>query len=166
MDSLTNFLFWFLNSRIGIINNFSGIIAHEGVVTIPIYRNGQFQVEMVTILPNRPPWPGEHRHPHVDSYEVGLPGIAFTKNGKELAQAELIVPVQLGPETFVVCGCIRLFPTDFHGIKDTPQGGLIMSVQKWEDGTTPTSVGNDWIGEPSSEGHKKILVDKGNSAVI
>jgi hypothetical protein len=119
----------------------------------------------VILLPNSPAWPGEHRHPNVDSYEVAwFNTVNFTKNGKICNGPELLVPVEPTPGRFGMAGCVRLLPTDWHGTNQLPEGGALISVQHWLNEVEPTSVGMDWIGEPTTPGHAKLLAERGNSA--
>lgn len=144
----------------------NGIIAHESVVTVTLFRQGQYQVELVMLLPNAPAWPGEHRHPNIDSYEVAVdddnaPG--FTLNGEVFENPHFCVRVLLGADqgglpVYKLCPVLRLKPTDWHGtVPRGAKGGVLMSVQRWKDGVSPTSVGKDWEGEPVVEGHKRVL---------
>jgi len=135
-------------------------------MTMTLFRHPPYQVELVVLLPNSPAWPGEHRHPNVDSYEVAwYNSVDFTKNGELCNGPELVVPVQIGG---VVDNrlCVRLLPTDWHGTTPLKKGAALISVQKWLNGVTPTSVGLDWDGEPTTPGHKTILSERGNSALV
>lgn len=165
---LTNFLFWFLNQPIGMIQcpEEPGTLTHyESVFTLTLYRNDPWQVELVIIKPGLPPWPGEHCHPNVDSYEVTwYNNVNFTKNGKVVNGPELVVPVELAKGSFALAKCVRLKPTDYHGINNLPEGGSLISVQRWLNGVKPTSVGNDWRGQPTTEAHAELLRQRGNTA--
>ncbi len=173
-DPLTNFLYWFLASPIGMIkppdpsgiaNAFSSLNAHESVVTLTLFRNPPWQVELVILLPNSPAWPGEHCHPNVDSYEVAwFNTLNFTKNGTLQNGPELLVPVQIAPQQFSLMGAVRLRPTDTHGTNQLPAGGALISVQHWLNDVVPTSVGLDWHGTPTTPGHAAQLAEMGNSA--
>lgn len=167
-DELTNFLYWFLNEPIGLIKTPDeprALTVHESVTTLTLYRKAPYQVELVILHPNRPAWPGEHRHPNVDTYEVAwFNTLNLTKNGKIVAGPELNVPVQIGPGIFVHVECVRLLPSDWHGAQGMPAGSCLLSVQRWLNGVAPTSVGMDWEGEPTTEGHAELLKERGNSA--
>lgn len=167
-DELTTFLYWFLNEPIALLKcpeEDRTLTVHESVMTLTLFRRPPFQVELVVLLPNSPGWPGEHRHPNVDSYEVAWYNtVNFTKNGVICNGAELVVPVQIAQGVFVESGCVRLRPTDWHGTNQLKEGGALISVQHWLNGVEPTSVGNDWLGEPTTEGHAELLKLRGNSA--
>lgn len=161
MDILTNFLGWFLRKPIGLMSagprNGVIIMDHSSVSTMVLYRNKQFQVEFVLMKPNSPEWPGEHRHPNIDSYEVALYyPMQFIKNGQRLAGPEMQVPIEI--EGYLHrCDCVRLLPTDWHGAPATVGGAAILSVQHWLNDVEPTSVGLDWEGQPTTAGHKQQL---------
>ena len=168
-DDLTKFLYWWLHQKQAMTLvplGENGLIAHESVVTLTLFRVMQYQVELVILLPNAPAWPGEHRHPDVDSYEVAIDednASNFTRNGQDVSMPDLVVPVDLGTDNNGIplvkkCLCVRLKPTDWHGTKPLgAKGGVLISVQKWRDGVKPTSVGKNWEGEPVVAGHGEIL---------
>lgn len=165
MDALTEFLHSSLNSRIGLATlaprSQTTVMAHSSVSTFVLYRHQQFQLELVLIHPGSPEWPGVHRHPNVDSYEVALfLPIQFKKNGELVPGPELQVPVDLGVGT-ILADCVRLRPTDWHGALAQPQGAALLSVQQWLNGVEPTSVGLDWEGQPTTEGHAQQLANHG-----
>lgn len=169
---LTNFLNWFLRQApVGLLKppeQDGTLVVHESVLTLTLFRCPPYQVELVILLPNSPAWPGEHRHPNVDSYEVAwYNSVDFTKNGKLCNGPELVVEVPVAGSNHIQSAfCVRLLPTDFHGTTPLKKGAALISVQKWLNGVTPTSVGLDWIGEPTTDGHKQILAERGNSALL
>lgn len=156
--SLEAFLHWFLNQPIGLVTLMSAeSYWHESVITQTLFRHDRFQVELVLLRGNSE-WPGEHRHPDVDSVEVDLNNsVVFTKNGEEKSTPEFQIPVPIGGIT-QLCNCVRLLPTDRHGIKKVgPGGAAIISVQEWQNGVKPSSVGLNWDGVPVSYGHQAQL---------
>lgn len=153
-DVLTDYLKWFLRQPLALATlaprTGTTVMDHSSVATLCLHREGQYQVELVLMKPGSPEWPGEHRHPNVDSYEVAVfYPMPFKKNGLLLSGPELVVTVGA-----IKCDCVRLFPTDWHGALSPPYGAAILSVQKWQNHIVPTSVGLDWDGEPTTEGHK------------
>jgi hypothetical protein len=167
LDDLTTFLYWFLEAPIALLKppEVGAVTAHESVVTLTLLKVPPYQVELVTLLPNSPAWPGQHCHPNVDSYEVALfNSLDFIKNGEVCNGPERVVPVKYCGTT-LHAGCVRLLPTDWHGTKPLKGGAALISVQKWLNGVEPTSVGNDWKGEPTTPGHAQLLKDRGNSAI-
>jgi hypothetical protein len=156
--SLESFLSWVLNQPLGLMTLMSQeSYWHESVITQVIFRYDRFQVELV-ILRGDSTWPGEHRHPDVDSVEVDLNNsVVFTKNGEKRNTPDFQVPVQIGQVT-QYCNCVRLLPTDSHGICEVaPGGAAILSVQEWLNGVAPSSVGLNWDGVPVSFGHQNQL---------
>lgn len=120
------------------------IFAHETVTTIVLDRQGQFQVELVIIHPDAPSWPGEHRHPHVDSIEIEVNDCkGVTRNGVLVDRPDWVHNGRY---------LVHLAPTDFHGVRSKPNGSSLLSVQKWI-GMSPSSVGMDWEGEPVHSSH-------------
>lgn len=163
MDDLTKLLHWILSSPLGLITlaPTTGVVVldHSSVATACLFRSGPWQAELVLMKGGSPEWPGEHRHPNVDSYEVAISyPIPFIKNGKLLSGPELVVRVPGINDRHVDCNCVRLLPTDWHKAPVMPEsGGVVLSVQRWLNDVEPTSVGLDWIGEPTTEGHRKQI---------
>lgn len=123
----------------------SQIMHHESVTTTILHRREDLQAELVIGHPNGLKWPGEHRHPNVDSVEVAVfNNLGFTRNGQVVTAPDFIVHDML---------CVRLEPTDWHGIPFMPLGFSLISVQQWLNGMAPSSVGLDWEGDPVSPGH-------------
>jgi len=112
----------------------------RGVVSIVLFREGQFQVEMIVLPPNInvPP----HYHDDVDSFEVGISG----------SQEFFIAGVQSGflrePRANGMSRDFGRFvpirSDAFHGARTGPHGATFLSVQRWRDGVTPTHVGLNW----------------------
>lgn len=161
VQTLEQFLEYFLSRPIGFVTmaQFSGEVrVHEKVTTYTLFRFPPFQVELVLLNPETE-WPGEHRHPNVDTVEVDLNNaVVFTKNGEVRSNPDFTVPVEISPGLVVSCNCVRLLPTDLHGIsKVSEKGAAILSVQKWLNDLHPTSIGLDWSGKPTCEGHAKQI---------
>jgi quercetin dioxygenase-like cupin family protein len=92
----------------------------------------------------------EHCHPNVDSFEVLVRGkFELTVNGRPLPGELVTTPS--GREFWVA----RVRPNQWHGARATTPG-VFLSVQRWLTGS-PTSIGLDWDGAPSSEAHKQLL---------
>ena len=129
-DDLTAFLHWWMATRpINTPNveptNFNGALS--GVV---LYRQDCYQVQLFIVQPNSVI--EAHIHPNVDSYEVFIGGdINFMCD--EIWHDQNVVGMK-----------IRVRPSSWHGGKFGERGGCFLSVQKWLNGVTPTSVGNDW----------------------
>ena len=129
-DDLEVFLHWWLNARpINTPNesptNFNGTLS--GTV---LYRKEPYQVQLFIVQPNSNI--EAHIHPNVDSYEVFVGGdITFICDGVEYEQN-------------ATGNYIRVKPNSWHGGIFGKRGGSFLSVQKWLNGVTPTSVGDDW----------------------
>lgn len=161
-DPLRDFLMWYLSkpTAFALSEHCCEVYDNESVLTHVLYRNPPFQAELVILKPNRPAWPGQHRHPNVDSFEVAMFNcVDFIKNGQ----------TQNGPELVLNTGghrslCVRLLPTDYHSTPALRPGASLLSVQHWQNDVQPTSVGLDWIGEPVAAGHAEQWSRHGNSA--
>jgi quercetin dioxygenase-like cupin family protein len=121
----------------------------EGVTGLVLYRQPPFQVQLFIVQPNV--LIPEHHHPNVDSYEYLLHGMNFSYKGHWLVK-------NYGGEHGEHQGTmLRVHPEDKHGAEASALGGAFMSIQQWNNGVFPSSVGNDWVGETMGEEHTKCL---------
>ncbi len=133
-----------------------GLTHFGNIISQVIFRDIPFQVELF-IVPSAPSSFTEHTHPDVDVVEYPLSGVnVLYVNGKEahtVLQAEGWLAGEL-PSPLV-----RIEPTDKHsGQSDMLYSFL--SIQKWLNGVAPTSVGLNWMGEPSSSEQAQMLYNK------
>ncbi len=103
---------------------------------VVLYRDGQFQVELITLRKGCivPP----HTHPNIDTYEVVLSGGAAAvasvgRHRHTSRQVVAIVPIPQGVVHSAAPG------PDF----DT----AILSIQYWHNGVPPTFITDDWEGD-------------------
>lgn len=137
---LTGRINWWKVPRQDAITDFGNIISFV------IYRDYPFQVELF-IVPHNISTFTVHQHPNVDVMEFGLSGkAALFINGKHSCSPEEVEQWLQGE---IPTAPIRIKPTDWHsGEGYTPYAFL--SIQQWLNNVPCTSVGLDWIGEPSS----------------
>jgi hypothetical protein len=153
MIDLDSFLARFLDTRLNALFGSDLELRDFGLlISKVIYRDPPFQVELVTLKPSRayPAFPDAHRHPHVDSYEVHLGGdVQFTVD-------------DVVHDSKSVAGCVlakravRVPRSAWHSAKWGPNGGMFLSVQRW-DGLEPTTVGFDWEGKLLSSRHERLI---------
>lgn len=173
-DNLTNFLFSFLSrtSVMGFIPSGTGPVVTrvEDVTTVLLYRDNEFQVQMICVPPNYiiP----EHVHPNIDSYEVGIGGgMCFSRNGHWITNETIdhhgpkIKWNGLGTLNKKRGSCIRVKPTDVHGGMFGDEGAVFLSVQQWLNGVQPGCVGSDYAGKVLGPKHAEYVGDKFNTIV-
>ena len=149
-DPLTAFLWWFVDQPLMACAP-AAIYSYGPISSLVLYREGQFQVELFLVAPGAG-FPSEHRHPRVDTYEVNVWGhIPLTVNG---TRAQPIAVQRPDGHTLYIT---RVRETDWHGAEILPDGGAFLSVQYWLGMTTPTSVGLEWEGVPTSMFHANLL---------
>lgn len=129
-DDLEQFRDWWLTHRP--INTFEGSkpCYHASIAGTVLYRQYPYQVQLFITPPNTVI--EEHVHPNVDSFEVYINGdIMFTCNGYVFDKPK-------------IGESIRVKTHYWHGGKTGPMGATFLSIQKWLNGTQPSSVANDW----------------------
>src|SRR3977135_1679260 len=137
---LTGRMKWQAIPRVDAIRNFGNIIS------LVLYRHIPYQVELF-IAPSAPSTFTPHTHPDVDVMEFALTGhVRLEINGMLVFTEEILSQWLYGVNKSIP---IHIAPTDVHSGKGiTPYAFL--SLQHWLNGVTPTSVGLNWHGEPSS----------------
>lgn len=114
-----------------------------------LYRGEEYQAELFMMLPGQG-FPREHRHPDVDGFEYILSaGFPFLVNGHKAETYFSFLPKPI----------YWARSSDWHGVGAVPAGGTFLSLQRWKNGVTPSSVGLNWEGTPIGLTHKKILTN-------
>ena len=148
MYDLEHFAKRFLTGRINWwdVPRQNAIINFGNIISLCLYRHPPFQVELF-IVPHAPSSFTEHRHPDVDVLQFGLSGDAMLLLNRQESYSKSQVQQWLRNE--LVTPAIRIKPTDMHsGYGNTRYAFL--SIQHWLNNVQPTSVGLNWVGEPSS----------------
>ncbi len=132
MKTLEEFYDWFMEQGAKSLLP-ANLYCYGPVKSAIVHRDPPFQVEFFVVGK----WEGQidpHRHPDVDSIEVGVAGepVNFNLNGR-------ITLIGRGVPT-------RVHPWDWHSVASVPGGASFYSVQKWLNGVPPTSVGLNWEG--------------------
>ena len=123
----------------------------EGVTGYTINRYNQFQTQLFIASPNTEI--PDHIHPNVDSFEVAISGMTFRHSGEVIGT----------PETMQSGEAIYVAHNDWHGGVSSSTGGCFMSVQKWLNDVTPSSVERDWNGETMGNLHDSQILTKVSS---
>lgn len=157
-DPLDRFLAWFAKtSPIGFVPMLGPVTRIEDVTSILWFREKPFQVQMFIVPPNYviP----EHTHPNVDSYEIYLGGqIKFSHSGRWIvSDEEIATPLKNGLAP-LRGKTIRVRPSDPHGGKFGPEGGVFMSVQRWLNNVDPHCVAADYSGVVMGPDHLAKVV--------
>lgn len=148
--TLECFAEWFLQQRFVAMTPVA-IYDYGGIRSLVLYRDTIFQAELFVIAPGAG-FPEEHRHPHVDAFEVDIFGdIRLTINGKRRRPTAI---VRQGHERPFCMNRVR--ETDWHGASIMSKGGAFLSLQHWLNGIHPSSVGLDWEGTFVSKEHAML----------
>lgn len=147
-DDLTGFLnWWFSNGRPLNIPLDDPIYAYKDelgktVTLFNVYRSDVYQVQLIHVPPNTEI--KLHIHPNMDSYEVFNSGDVVFENNGQFYSSEMegsMMP-------------IRILPTSWHGGVFGKAGATFYSVQKYINGTLPSSAGEEWYGADGSTQYK------------
>lgn len=131
-----------------------GFCSSGGLLGVTLYRSRQFQVQMFVFPAATEVAP--HRHPNVDTIEMHVAGdYDFRVSGVSSIPIDHLQD-RRGPVSRWWGRGVRVRPTDWHGLS-VKSGATFLSVQHWLNGVAPTTVGNDWEGEPVNDLHGKEL---------
>lgn len=145
--------FYFDGDRIKLRPPQANVLLTDGVTSIVLYREKQFQVELVvcapgTVIP-------EHTHPDVESYEIAISGaLEFFVSGQQAGFFREPRADGLSRDF----GKFVPVPSDapHHG-RAGAEGACFISVQHWREGVAPSHVGLNWKGRTSGPLHDKAL---------
>lgn len=148
LDEIEAFTAWWLTNRVikPPLEGNSGLNHIGPTHAVVLYREGPFQVELLSVKPDAklPP----HRHPNIDSIEIYMSGdIAFTCGDKENYTSELRIP-----------------PNELHSAESGPRGGCALSFQHWLNGVPPTFVGDDWVDDTNNPSYAAFVAAQGSGA--
>lgn len=121
----------------------AGILYQERLGTratsIVLYREWDFQVELITFGPNTTI--PRHRHDHVDSLEVMLSGALDLW----VDDRQCVYERSPRPQTGMNRDVLKFvpIPSDAYHHGGTVGGGCFLSVQRWK-GMAPSHVGIEW----------------------
>ena len=143
-DVLEAFFNWWITNRvIDVPRDIETIHFDNNSSRQIIYQNKQFQVQLITMMPNTEiPM---HVHPGVDSCEYPVSGdINFYRNGEHFPFDKQL-------------GGLRILPTDVHGGIFGERGGSFLSIQHWLI-DKPGFIHEDWEFSDKEETRKNFKV--------
>jgi hypothetical protein len=122
---------------------------------VTLYRSGPFQVQLfVFAAGTRVP---EHRHPNVDTIELHVAGdFDFRVQGRPAIPCDHLHD-RRGPVSRWWGRGVRVRPSTWHDLRVGPGGTAFLSVQRWLNGVTPSTVGADWEGAPVNAEHAGMI---------
>lgn len=135
-DTVEEFCDWYITNGMPI--NFPKnveIFSTDDATSVCLFRKGQFQVELYLISPN--PNVPIHEHPNVEAIEVRLDNTTDTIYGEVLRKGH-----SHGPG-------IRMMAEE--------RGFPLISVQKWLDGISPTTISTRWKGKTVGPKHDELI---------
>lgn len=143
-QELVDFMSWYLKAgSLRLKPPQDGVLFQQrpgtSVVSVVLYRDPPFQVELVTFPPGASA--PLHRHDHIDTCEVVLAGgMNFIVDGRQVGFAR---EPRADGSTRDLLKWVPIPRDAYHGGAAGPQGGCFLSVQMWRD-MPPTHVGLEW----------------------
>lgn len=110
---------------------------HRGSHEFVLLRDGQFQVEQITLYPGHPVPP--HTHPDVDTVETHLCGGGVAKVGGHRLPED--VDHRHDPRVRRL-----LIPAGMRHEGMATVVNVALSFQRWRPGTVPTFITDNWVG--------------------
>jgi len=132
----------------------TGLVWAGNLPGVALYRSGAFQVQLFVFPPNT--YVPRHRHPDVDTIEIYVAGdYDFRVGDISAIPLNHLHDRRNGVSRWWGRG-VRVGPNDWHELQVFEAGACFLSVQHWLR-DEPSSVGNDWDGQPVNDGHAKQL---------
>lgn len=153
-DPTVEFALWYSKNHQPVPPADAPIHRYNGLTSIVMYRQGDYQVELFILDPDLET--PDHAHPNVDSVEIFFCGDLYFRHLKTLLtthdQCQLVQPngvQQLHGSMW------RVRENESHGVSSGPRGCSFLSVQRWLNGVKPHSVGKDWIDDATGNTFNK-----------
>lgn len=152
-DALLEFFAWWMRNATPVpMCPADGVNWMDDFVTMVLFRENEFQVELTVCRPRQHDAVGivEHAHPNVDTLLVHAGG-----HLKLYVNGALAEPVWEGQPVY------RVRAGEKHSAWISEQGAAFLSVQRWLDGPA-RRIEHDWVGAELDEAHRtqlKLQVD-------
>jgi hypothetical protein len=154
-DVLVDFLQWYgANGPAIPMAPAAGLAWAGNLPGVVLYRSGQFQVQLFLFPAGTVVKP--HIHPNVDTIESHVSGHYDFRVGGVSAIPLDHLQDRSGPASRWWGRGVRVRPTDWHDLTVFDTGACFLSFQHWLR-SEPSSVGDDWNGEPANPAHAKQL---------
>lgn len=122
-----------------------------------LYREGQYQAELYLVKPNSET--PDHSHPNVENIIMVWGGDLNTR----IDGVFIDYPAWLNDRSengthklFGMCG-EKLTDKKTHAVVAGAKGGALLSLEKWPEGSVPSSVTVNWSGDPVDPLHGNII---------
>jgi hypothetical protein len=122
-----------------------------------LFREGQYQAELYLVRPNTSS--PDHSHPGVENIIMVWGGNVHTRqNGETFDYSEYYKePASNGTNKLFGMCSEKLTDDQTHALIAGDKGGAFLSLEKWPEGVSPSSVTINWEGEPVDPDHGKII---------
>jgi len=155
-STVEEFRDWYMGNGMPIRPPFKNpVFATDNAMSLCLFREGRFQVEMYISEPNSTSPP--HTHPGVESAFVYLAGnIQFNLEGRDNPDVQQWQVAS--PDGYhSLLGKTVSSPDGIpHWLGIGPEGGAFLSFEYWKD-QDPVSVTVNWNGDSVGKEHDKIL---------
>lgn len=111
----------------------------DGSFELVLYREGQYQAELISLYANR--MVPKHKHPNVASMDVHLAG-----TGEAVIAGRTMPAATLSGHALSTARRLTIPSKVLHwGYSDTDV--VVISLQKWHNDVQPTFITDDWEGD-------------------
>lgn len=156
--TVDDFKNWWLSEGAPIRPPFvNAVFFTEVAQALVLYRHGIFQVELYLVKPNS--GAPTHSHPGVDSCLMYLTGNLEFGDEKGYFKDLQDCQKPKADGSHFLLGMSRSIGVVGHSLRCGKEGGAFLSFEKWNKGD-PTSVAENWHGEPVGAEHAKIVAPR------
>ena len=153
--TVEDFAAWYKTNRFPIRPPFEDPIYVTDIsYSYVLFREGQFQVELYLVKPNT--FSPEHCHPGVENIVMVWGGDIGT-NPTDIVGGE---PTQNGTSSLFGARSQVIKNDATHALHAGEKGCAVISIEKWPEGVTPTSVSIRWRGDTCGDVHTKLVDDE------
>lgn len=162
--NLEQFSQWYINNNYPIrIPQDAKVYVTDYTFSIPIFRDGPFQVELYLVKGNTTS--PKHYH-NAEQISIFLGGLVNTRKGKDISEDPEWGSAGSSNPTYSDfpskdAGAVgKLLTTDtWHQIRTGNRGAVFLVIQHW-DNSEITSAVIDWKGEPIGPEHTNTILNE------
>ena len=160
-NTLEEFVDWYKSNNYPLRPPFEDpVYVNDNSHSYVLYREGEYQAELYLVAPNSyvPP----HSHPNMENIIIVLGGEMDLRNGKDYYDLTNFfdAPSPTGTSKLFGISTPKMTADTPHEVNILNKGAAFISLERWMNGSIPTSATLRWNGEAVGEIHKQQLKDE------